>query len=113
MTDYRARPRASVGAGVGLGATWGSGPAAPGVGRATEGGAEGRVVRGVTTSKAEKRRRTVDRAGAQGLSATSPSFSVVFITPSSGGGPTGAWPRGAGSFCTRLGLAGHEGSVVG
>ena len=49
---YRARPVRSEGAGEGLGATWGSGPAAPGVGRAIEGGPEGWTERGVTTSKA-------------------------------------------------------------
>ena len=60
-----------------MGAAWGSGPAAPGVGRITEGGAEGQLERGVTTSKAGRRRRTVGGAGGCRVSATSASSSVV------------------------------------
>ena len=65
----------------------------------------------MTTSKAGRRRRTVGGAG--GVSATLASSSVVSISPSPGGGWTEAGPRGAGSFYTRLGRAGHEGSVAG
>jgi len=103
------------GAGEGLGATWGSGPPAPEVGRKTEGGAEGRVGRGVTTSKAGRSLLTVD--GAEGLvvSATaSPSSSVVLMSPSAGAGST--WPCARGTSSVRggeLGLAGQVGSVAG
>ena len=107
MLHCRARPRSSGGAGVRLGAAWGSGPAAPGVGQATEGGAEGPAERGVTTSKAGRRRRAVGGAGGRGVSATSASSSVVSISPSSGGGRTDLGPGVVGSFCTRLGRAGH------
>jgi len=96
------------GAGEGLGATWGSGPPAPGVGRKTEGGAEGRVGRGVTTSKAGRSLLIVDRAEGLGVSATaSPSSSVVSISPSAGAGAT--WPCARGTSSEgggRLGLAG-------
>jgi len=43
VLHYRALPGSLEGAGEGLGPTWGSGPPAPGVGRKTEGGGEGRV----------------------------------------------------------------------
>ena len=66
----------------------------------------------MTTSKAGRSRRTVGGAGGRGVSATSASSSVVSISPTAGGGRTGAGLR-AGSFCTRLGRAGHEGSVAG
>jgi len=84
---YRALPGRSDGAGEGLGATWGSGPPAPGVGRKTKGEAEGRVGRGVTTSKAGRSLLTVDGADGLGVSATaSPSSSVVSMSPSAGAG---------------------------
>jgi len=82
---YRALPGSLDGAGEWLGATRGSGPPAPGVGRKTEGGAKGRVRRGVTTSKAGRSLLTVGGAEGLGVSATaSPASSVVSMSPSAG-----------------------------
>ena len=68
---------------------------------------------GVTTSKTGSRGRAVGGAGGRGVSATSASSSVVSISSSSEGEQTGAGQEGGGSFCVRLGRAGHEGSVAG
>jgi len=104
-----------VGAGEGLGATWGSGPPASGVGRRTEGGAEGQVGRGVTTSKAGRSLLTVHGAEGLGVSATtSPSSSVVSMSPSAGPEVEGSRVEGISSAGgRRLGLAGHAGSLAG
>jgi len=100
---------------VGLGATWGSGPPAPGVGCKTEGGAERRVGREITTSKAGRSLLTVDGAEGLGVLATaSPSSSVVSMFCSAGPEVAGSWAEGPSSAGgRRLGLAGHAESVAG
>ena len=52
-------------------------------------------------------------AGGRGVSATSASSSVMSISPSSGGGRSGAGSEEEGSFWGHFGRAGHAGSVAG
>jgi len=112
---YRTLPGPLEGAGEGLGATWGSGPPAPGVGSKTEGGADGRVGRGVTTSKPGRSLLTVDGAEGLGVWATaSPSSSVVSMSPSAqavAARPCAGDTASAGGRW--LGLAGQAGSLAG
>jgi len=103
---------------------WGTGGAgghlgkwatAPGVGCKTEGGAERRVGRGVTTLKAGRSVLTVDGAEGLGvLASASPSSSVVSMSPLAGAEVSGSWAEGSSSAGgRRVGLARQVGSVAG